>query len=128
MQLLSAAVKPTSGISASRISAGTASFTLCAKLGLEHLGSRVPILFIKTLPHPRTVAMEAPIFTGWIYDHLLPHAKKVKVAHPLMLRAISAAKKKNESEWRPCDIPAGSRSAGSRRFCRHQSDRFPAWP
>jgi len=30
--------------------------------------------------------MEATIFTGWIYDHLLPHAEQVKVAHPLMLR------------------------------------------
>ena len=40
--------------------------------------------------------MEATIFTGWIYDHLLPHATKVKVAHPLMLRAIAAAKKKND--------------------------------
>ena len=36
------------------------------------------------------------MFTGWIYDHLLPHAEKVKVAHPLMLRAIAAAKKKND--------------------------------
>jgi len=40
--------------------------------------------------------MEATIFTGWIYDHLLPHAKQIKVAHPLMLRAIAAAKKKND--------------------------------
>jgi transposase len=40
--------------------------------------------------------MEATIFTGWIYDHLLPHAQQVKVAHPLMLRAIAAAKKKND--------------------------------
>jgi transposase len=51
--------------------------------------------WIKTLPEPRMMAMEATIFTGWIYDHLLPHAEKVKVAHPLMLRAIAAAKKKN---------------------------------
>src|SRR5881392_2440244 len=29
-------------------------------------------------------------------DHLLPHAQQVKVAHPLMLRAIAAAKKKND--------------------------------
>ena len=50
----------------------------------------------KTLPQPWTVAMEATIFTGWIYDHLLPHAEKVKVAHPLMLRAIAAAKRKND--------------------------------
>jgi transposase len=50
----------------------------------------------KTLPQPWTVAMEATIFTGWIYDHLLPHAAQVKVAHPLLLRAIAAAKKKND--------------------------------
>ena len=52
--------------------------------------------WIKTLPQPRMIAMEATIFTGWIYDHLLPHAEKVKVAHPLMLRAIAVAKKKND--------------------------------
>ena len=52
--------------------------------------------WVRTLPQPRMMAMEATIFTGWIYDHLLPHAEKVKVAHPLMLRAIAAAKKKND--------------------------------
>jgi transposase len=51
---------------------------------------------MKSLPTPWTVAMEATMFTGWIYDHLLPHAAAVKVAHPLMLRAIAAAKKKND--------------------------------
>jgi len=52
--------------------------------------------WMKTLPESWTVAMEATIFTGWIYDHLLPHAAQVKVAHPVMLRAIAAAKKKND--------------------------------
>ena len=52
--------------------------------------------WMKTLPQPWSVAMEATIFTGWIYDHLLPHAAQVKVAHPLMLRAIAAAKKRND--------------------------------
>jgi hypothetical protein len=52
--------------------------------------------WMKTLPRPWTVAMEATIFTGWIYDHLLPHAAQVKVAHPVMLGAIAAAKKKND--------------------------------
>jgi len=52
--------------------------------------------WMKTLPQPWTAAMEATIFTGWIYDHLRPHAAQVKVAHPLMLRAIAAAKKKND--------------------------------
>jgi len=53
--------------------------------------------WIPTLPQPRTIAMEATIFSGWIYDHLLPHAVAIKVAHPLMLRAIAAAKKKNDT-------------------------------
>jgi transposase len=51
---------------------------------------------MKTLPQPWAVAMEATIFSGWIYDHLLPQATQIKVAHPLMLRAIAAAKKKND--------------------------------
>src|ERR1035441_4085770 len=45
MQSLSASAIRTSGNSASRISMGTASSAFCAKLGLEHLGSREPILF-----------------------------------------------------------------------------------
>src|ERR1700752_2388753 len=52
--------------------------------------------WMKALPQPWTAAMEATVFTGWIYDHLQPHAAGLKVAHPLMLRAIAAAKKKND--------------------------------
>src|SRR6202011_4487933 len=52
--------------------------------------------WMKKLPQPWSAAMEATMFTGWIYDHLKPHAATVKVAHPLMLRAIAAAKKKND--------------------------------
>src|SRR5262249_28102170 len=51
--------------------------------------------WMKTLPQSWTAAMEATIFTGWIYDHLKPQAAALKVAHRLMLRAIAAAKKKN---------------------------------
>jgi hypothetical protein len=36
--------------------------------------------WMKTLPQPWTVAMEATIFSGWIYDHLLPHVTQIKVA------------------------------------------------
>jgi transposase len=42
-------------------------------------------------------AMEATLFTGWIYDYLQPHAAELKVAHPEMLKAITAAKKKNDT-------------------------------
>ena len=55
-------------------------------------------MWMKTLPQPWTAAMEATIFTAWIYDHLKPHAAAVKVAHPLMLRAIAAAA--SNGRWR----------------------------
>jgi transposase len=41
-------------------------------------------------------AMEATLFTGWIYDELRTHAQELKVAHPAMLKAIGASKKKND--------------------------------
>ena len=48
------------------------------------------------LGRPWIGALEATLFTGWIYDHLRPYARELKVAHPLMLRAIAASKKKND--------------------------------
>lgn len=47
-------------------------------------------------PRPWRGAMEATLFTGWVYDHLKPLAEELKVAHPLMLKAIAASKKKND--------------------------------
>ena len=52
--------------------------------------------WMKALPQPWSAAMEATMFSGWIYDHLKPHSAALQVAHPLMLRAIAAAKKKND--------------------------------
>ena len=52
--------------------------------------------WMETLPQPWTAAVEATMFTAWVYDHLRPRAAAVKVAHPMMLRAIAAAKKKND--------------------------------
>jgi len=42
--------------------------------------------------------MEATIFTGWVYDFLKPYAVDLKVAHPAVLKAITAAKKKNDRD------------------------------
>ena len=52
--------------------------------------------WMQNLPGPWIGAMEATIFTGWVYDFLAPHALALKVAHPEMLKAITAAKKKND--------------------------------
>ncbi len=52
--------------------------------------------WVNGLPGRWIGAMEATIFTGWIYDFLTPFAVDLKVAHPEMLKAITAAKKKND--------------------------------
>jgi transposase len=41
-------------------------------------------------------AMEATLFSGWIYDVLKPFAAKLEMGHPSMMKAIGAAKKKND--------------------------------
>jgi len=53
--------------------------------------------WVKGRKMPWIGAMEATLFTGWIYDYLLPYAQELKVAHPAMLQAITAAKKKNDA-------------------------------
>ena len=65
--------------------------TICAeRKALQHWQSE--------LPGPWYGAMEATIFTGWVYDFLKPYAVDLKVAHPAMLKAITAAKKKNDRD------------------------------
>ena len=50
----------------------------------------------QSLTHPWIGALEATLFTGWIYDFLKHFAVDLKVAQPSLLKAISAAKKKND--------------------------------
>lgn len=52
--------------------------------------------WLTSLPGAWIGAMEATIFTGWIYDFLKPHAEDLKVANSQMLKAIVASKKKND--------------------------------
>lgn len=52
--------------------------------------------FADRLPRPWVGGMEATLFTGWIYDELKPHAHELQVGHSYMLKAICAAKKKND--------------------------------
>ena len=47
--------------------------------------------FADRLPRPWAGGMEATLFTGWIYDCLLPVADELKVGHSYRLRAICAA-------------------------------------
>jgi transposase len=52
--------------------------------------------WMQQLPQPWIAGMEATLFTGWIYDHLVTGGATVRVAHPAMLQAIAAGKKKND--------------------------------
>ncbi len=44
----------------------TEGWLTATRLDLDH--------WMKALPQPWSAAMEATMFTGWIYDHLKPHA------------------------------------------------------
>jgi len=54
------------------------------------------LVWLAEIGQPWIGAMEATLFTGWVYDFLKPHAVELKVAHPKMLKAIAASKKKND--------------------------------
>jgi transposase len=41
-------------------------------------------------------AMEATLFSGWIYDTLRPFARELQMGHPALMKAIGASKKKND--------------------------------
>ena len=60
---------------------------------------------MKTLPQPWSAAMEATMFTGWVYAHLKPHA--------LTKSAIPHRVRYNLSAIRRC------------AFERHHSDSRP---
>jgi transposase len=50
----------------------------------------------ESLPGPWIGALEATLFTRWIYDTLVPYAREVRVAHAAELKALGAAKNKND--------------------------------
>jgi transposase len=47
-------------------------------------------------PEPWRGAMEATLFSGWIYDALKPFAAELQIGHPALMKAIGASKKKND--------------------------------
>ena len=65
----------------------TISYCVKDGCGMIHAEGTIPATrldldrWMKALPQPWTAA-KATAFTGWIYDHLHPHAAALKVAHP----------------------------------------------
>jgi transposase len=78
-------------------------------------------------------AMEATLFSGWVYDSLKPYAVQLDMAHPAMMRAISAGKKKNDKidartiadmvrcDWLPVCYVAPPEMRELRRLLRYRS-------
>jgi transposase len=52
--------------------------------------------WVQTVPRPWQGAMEATMFSHWIYWHLKPHADQLYMGHPARMKAISAGKNKND--------------------------------
>jgi transposase len=50
-----------------------------------------------SLPQRWCGAMEATIFSAWIYDTLKPYAERLDMGHPAKMKAITAGKKKSDS-------------------------------
>jgi len=48
-------------------------------------------------PQPWRGAMEATLFSAWIYDTLKPYGEQLEMAHPARMKAISAGKKKSDT-------------------------------
>jgi transposase len=49
------------------------------------------------LREPWCGAMEATLFSGWIYDTVKPYAEKLVMGHPARMKAITAGKKKSDA-------------------------------
>jgi len=76
--------------------------------------------------------MEATLFTGWIYDFLLPYSVDLRVGHSYMLRAICASKKKSDRidaskladmircDWFPESYMSSSEVRDLRRVLRYR--------
>ena len=86
----------------------TISYCVKDASGRIHLEGTIPATRIdldrwrKILPQPWTAAMEATVFTGWIYDHLKPHAAALKVASA-DAAGHCGGKKEERSHRRPQD-------------------------
>ena len=78
-------------------------------------------------------AMEATLFSGWIYDTLKPYAAKLYMAHPAMMKAIGTAKKKSDRidarkitdmlrcDWLPVCYVAPAEMRDLRRLMRYRN-------
>src|ERR1035437_941690 len=64
-----------------------------SKLGATHQALRQ---WAEKRREPWHGAMEATLFSGWIYDTLKPYAAELQMGHPAMMKAIGASKKKND--------------------------------
>src|SRR6202167_2392678 len=54
-------------------------------------------IWAEGLREPWCGAMEATIFSAWIYDTLEPYAERLEMGHPAKMKAITAGKKKSDA-------------------------------
>lgn len=52
--------------------------------------------WVQQMPGPWVGALEATLFSEWIYDFVSPWAEELKVGHPARMKAITAGKRKTD--------------------------------
>ncbi len=72
------------------------------------------------IDRPWIGALEATMFSGWVYDELRPRAQRLDFAHPLMLMAITCSKKKTTAS-----MPTKSATCCAAICCRAVTWRRP---
>jgi len=58
------------------------------------LAQRGPARMASARPQPWRGAMEATLFSGWIYDTLKPYGEQLEMAHPAKMKPSARAKKR----------------------------------
>jgi transposase len=55
--------------------------------------------WVSRIDRPWIGAMEATLFTGWIYDFFKPHAQELKVAHPKIAYFVFISRGFDARKW-----------------------------
>jgi hypothetical protein len=76
--------------------------------------------WVRRLPQPWTVGIEATPFTGWIYDKLISCGAVVKVAHPQCCR-LSLPEKRKTIGWMRERSPTYCAATTSRNVTGHRA-------
>jgi hypothetical protein len=68
------------------------------RIGAGQVAATRPALsgWTEGIGRPGSGALEPPLFSGWMYDHLRTYAEQRELAQPALVEAMTCASKKND--------------------------------